>query len=235
MSWSAYDDVGRAEEGEPAGDPQPHRAAAQAADREQAADHPDQEQVRGRVDRADQHDVEIALRRREHGAQRRGQRGRGAGGAERPVQPQRPREGPVVAAHEADDRGGDERIEAEVGEVGGRRDGRVGLELEPRRDDHVAGRLREHREPEPDRRGAARTAQPRAGEARDRRDQHREVADPAVRGVVGRAVAADLEHDQPHHVQGQQHGDRRAEVAKHRCEHRPPSAIAEGRLLNPGP
>ena len=48
-------DVGRAEEGKPAGHPQPHRAAAQAADGEQAADHRDDEQVRGRVGRADEH------------------------------------------------------------------------------------------------------------------------------------------------------------------------------------
>ena len=116
------------------------------------------EQVRGRVGRADQHRGEVALRGGEHRAQRRGQRGRGARGAERPVEPQRPREGPLVAPHQADDRGGDAHVEAEVGEVRRRGDGRIGLELQPGRDDHVAGRLREHREPEPDRRGPARPA-----------------------------------------------------------------------------
>jgi hypothetical protein len=69
----------------------------------------------------------------------------------------------------------------------------MGLELCPGRIDDVAGRLREHREPEPRRRGPARTAYDRASEARHRRHQHREVGDQAERGVVGRPGADQLE------------------------------------------
>ncbi len=59
-------------------------------------------------------------------------------------------------------------VEAQVREIRGRRDGRVGLELQPGREDHVAGRLREHRQrrARSRRRGADRPG-PRAGEARD--------------------------------------------------------------------
>ena len=50
---------------------------------------------------------------------RRGKRGRGTRGAERTVEPERPRERAVVAPHEADDGGGDAHIETQVREVGG--------------------------------------------------------------------------------------------------------------------
>ena len=91
------------------------------------------------------------------------------------VEPQRARERPVVAADEADDGGGDGDVEAEVRDVGGGGDGRVGLELHPGREDHVAGRLRQHREPEP--------APPRPGADRRRsRERSTPPSGPASRG-----------------------------------------------------
>ena len=140
-------------------------------------------------------------------AQTRRERGRGARGADRAVEPQRPGEGAGVAARQPDHRGGNGHVETEVCDVRRGRNGRVGLILRPRRVDHVAGRLGEHGESEQDRRGAARSPEERVPETGQRRGQHREIFDDDPRRVRERDAEEHRNCDEQQHVPGQQDRD----------------------------
>ena len=81
----------------------------------------------------------------------------------------------MLSARQPDHCNDDGDVEPEVGDVRRRRHRRMGLILGPRRIDHVAGGLAEHRDTETDRRPAAGRPEERVPEAGQRRQQDRRL------------------------------------------------------------